>query len=55
MIIIKGRHTPRCCADCPCLHKEGMRYCQAKREFNRITAPYAPRPKWCPIMEVKKA
>lgn len=54
MIVILNRDLPTCCADCPCVHMEGIRYCQAVRKFNNITVPFSGRPKWCPLREVKK-
>lgn len=54
MIAITGRDLPTCCADCPCVHMEGTRYCQATRKFNKVTAPFNGRPKWCPLREAKR-
>ena len=54
MIVITGRDLPTCCADCPCVHMEGTRYCQAARKFNKVTAPFNGRPKWCPLREAKR-
>ena len=54
MIVILNRDLPTCCADCPCVHMEGTRYCQATRKFNKVTAPFNGRPKWCPLREAKR-
>ena len=49
MITIPNRPTPKCCAECPCAHLDGAKYCQAATQFNKITMPYGRPPKWCPI------
>lgn len=53
MIVIPERPLPKCCAECPCVHMEGTCFCQAVIKFNKISAPFSGRAKWCPLIEAK--
>lgn len=54
MAIILDIDMPDCCADCPCCDME-MVECKVSNEelTDGIFEPYAQRPSWCPLKEVK--